>query len=395
MSSGETGVARPRIFVHVGSPKTGTTFLQQVVWSQRDLAAAQGLTLPLDRFNDHFFATLDVRGLAGKDPHPLDAMGVWSRLVSASLTSSTPNVLISHELFAAATAEQAKRAMSLFGDADVHLVLTTRDLVRQITAEWQEHVKHRATMTLAEFVTNVREASAERKGWFWRVQDPAGIIDRWAGGLPADRVHVVTLPPTGSSPDVLWERFAGLLGMDASAFDLASSRSNTSLGVEQTEVLRQVNAALGDRLPVPGPYPGVAKDILAHQILVQRKGAPISLDADDIKFAVVESQRVADALGERGVDVVGSLDELVPDLEESLAKASPQAYDVPPAERLLDESVHALADLLVELSERMAAATAPPPDQSLKGALSQAADVNPGLRKARSVMRSLRDRVSE
>ena len=55
------------MFLHVGSPKTGTTFLQDVLWSQREAAGEQGLLLPGERFHDHFLATLDVRGLA-EDP---------------------------------------------------------------------------------------------------------------------------------------------------------------------------------------------------------------------------------------------------------------------------------------------------------------------------------------
>ena len=50
----------PRVFLHVGSPKTGTTFLQNVLWAQRDLAAQQGVSLPMNRFLDHYFAALDL-----------------------------------------------------------------------------------------------------------------------------------------------------------------------------------------------------------------------------------------------------------------------------------------------------------------------------------------------
>lgn len=68
-----------KIYLHVGSPKTGTTFLQQVLWSQRAIAESQGLQLPGERFNDHFLATLDVRGVAGP-PHPDESVGAWNRL---------------------------------------------------------------------------------------------------------------------------------------------------------------------------------------------------------------------------------------------------------------------------------------------------------------------------
>src|SRR5689334_958549 len=122
-------MARPQVFLHVGSPKTGTTFLQDVLWTQRRTAREQGLLLPGRRFHDHFLATLDVRGLADQPGYPAEAKGTWARLVEQSLAWDG-TVLISHELFAGATAEQASAAVaSLSPRADVHVVVTARDHV--------------------------------------------------------------------------------------------------------------------------------------------------------------------------------------------------------------------------------------------------------------------------
>src|SRR5215831_17635169 len=35
--------ARPKVFLHIGEPKTGTTFLQQVMWRNRAELAARGV----------------------------------------------------------------------------------------------------------------------------------------------------------------------------------------------------------------------------------------------------------------------------------------------------------------------------------------------------------------
>lgn len=342
------GPARPRAVLHVGSPKTGTTFLQQVMWSHRDLAEQQGVRLPMDSFNDHYLASLDIRGMA-RPPHPPQAQGMWTRLVSDSERWPRTS-LISHELFAAAGPAQAKRATSSFGPGtEVHVVLTARDLLRQLSAEWQEHVKHRSSLRFDEFVTSVRADAPERTGWFWRVQDYVGVLERWGAGLPASHVHVVTVPPSGAPQTLLWERFAGLLGLDAATFDTEGSRSNTSLGLEQAELLRRVNVALGDRLPLPGPYPGTVKDVLAHRILAARPGNPLRLTPEDIEFAADESRKLAEGLAAAGVDVIGSLDDLLVD-EEAVARAAAEGYLPPPDAELLDESVQVLADLLVDVS---------------------------------------------
>jgi len=338
-----------RVFLHVGSPKTGTTFLQQVLWSQRKRAQDQGLLLPLERFADHFLASLDVRGLADRPEHPDRAVGIWQQVVEEA-EAWPGTVLVSHELFAAATSEQAERAVAAFGpDTDVHVVLTARDLVRQIPAEWQEHVKHRSTKTFGSFVDDLR-ADADEKSWFWKVQDYAGVLERWSKAVPIDRIHVVTVPPAGADAGLLWVRFATLLSLDPETFETTTSRSNPSLGVEQTELLRRFNASLGDRLPLPGPYPRVVKNVLAHRVLAGRPGAKIVLDRDAEDFAVTRSREIADRLAQLGVDVVGDLDELVPPRSDGGGEPAP----APSEGVLLDESLAAMAGLLEALADRRA-----------------------------------------
>ncbi len=385
-----------QIYLHVGSPKTGTTFLQQVLWSQRALAESQGLQLPGERFNDHFLATLDVRGVAGP-PHPDESVGAWNRL-SDDARSRGGTVLISHELFAAADKDQAHKAVGWLGaDVEVHVVITARDYVRQVTAEWQEHVKHRNKSTLGEFVGRIREQAPERRGWFWLVQDYADLAQRWGSRIPQERVHVITVPPKGSPGALLWDRFAGLLGLDPAAFELSASRTNPSLGREQAEVLRRVNIALGDLLPHPGPYSNVVKDILAHGILGgQTGGTPLKLTPEDAAFARAESERVAERLGAMGVDVIGSLDDLVPDDAAVAAASDADAYAVPSDEAMLADAIAAITGLLDAInlrnmqhgqqSETVEAMQRRP----IRTALSQAAEERPALDKARGLYRRLR-----
>lgn len=381
------------MFLHVGSPKTGTTFLQGVLWSQRELAAEQGLLLPMDRFNDHYLASLDVRELAGRKHHPARAAGMWDRIVREA-EAWPGNVLVSHELFASATKEQAARAIAAFSDdTEVHVVLTARDLLRQIPAEWQEHVKHRSTRTLPGFVDDLRNDTSGTS-WFWRVQDFVDVVDRWGSSLPPDRVHVVTVPPAGADPGALWDRFASLLGLDPGAFDTEVSRSNTSLGVEQAELLRRVNKELGDRVPLPGPYPAVVKNLLAHQILAGRPGTRLALDEATTGFAVQRSREIADRLATMGVDIVGDLEDLVPDPAAAQAAARP-SFVTPEDEVLLAESVAAMAGLLDAFAQRGAQRRYEEMIRDLKSAplrfaLRQASDRRPLLRKARNVYRRRR-----
>lgn len=391
--------SRPRVFLHVGSPKTGTTFLQDVLWSQRATAGEQGLLLPGERFHDHFLATLDVRGMAGDPIHPERARGMWDQLVAEALAWDG-TVLISHELFAGASAEQARRAVAALADgAEVHVVVTARDHVRQISAEWQEHVKHRSAATFRDFVREVRDDAA-RTTWFWQVQDYAGVLERWGADLPPERLHVVTVPPSGADPSTLWDRFAGLIGVDPSAFDTALERSNSSLGVEQAELLRRVNVELGDRLPLPGPYPLVVKNVLAHRVLEGRDGTRLTLGPEDQQFAADAARGITERLVAMGADVVGDLAELVPTGGPGGTAAPDDAYAVPSDATLLAESVATIADLLVVLNERRAAVqraddlATTAQEKPVRFALVQAAENRPILRRLRGAYRAAKARRS-
>jgi hypothetical protein len=233
--------------------------------------------------------------------------------------------------------------------------MTARDLVRQIPAEWQEHIKHRSSKGFGEFVDELMHGGRSSR-WFWRVQDVPEVLRRWGRTLPGNRVHVVVVPPAGSDPAMLWKLFTGLLGLDANAFALDRSRPNTSLRAEQVELLRRVNAQLGRRLPIPGPYPAIVKDVFAHEILANKPGTAYGLSDAALDFAVARSKEMAQDLGAMGIDVVGDLSDLMPG-EGASAPAPLQLIDPEEVglEALVAEGNAALADMLTRLhKERVA-----------------------------------------
>ncbi|MDP9317634.1 MAG: hypothetical protein M3O94_00890 [Actinomycetota bacterium] len=380
-----------RIFLHVGSPKTGTTFIQNVLWSGRQVALEQGLLLPLGTFHDHFLASVDVRERSSQEQFPPRAVGIWDRLAEEA-HAWNGDVLVSHELFAGATAEQAARAVKSLGDTEVHVIVTARDLERQIPAEWQEHIKHRSTMTFTEFIHDLR-THAPKSGWFWTVQDCADVCRRWGAAVPPGNTHVVTVP-RDAAPDLLWTRFAALVGLDPARFELESSPANTSLHAEQAELLRRVNIQLGDRLPMPGPYPQTVKDVLAQSLLAARPGTPVGLVGDDRQFAVARSQVIVDELRQLDVDVVGDLTDLLPADDPGPARGVTELPETTPDSVLLGESVEALSGLLERFgAERDRAADADGNRQPLESELSRCRGELDGLQARHDALQAHDDKL--
>jgi hypothetical protein len=230
------------VYMHIGAPKTGTTFLQDVLWHHRAELAAQGLLFTRERYDEHYRASLDLRGSARQ---PAGAAGSWDR-VAARARRWPGTAVVSHELFAAADATDAARAVDALGRDRVHIVYSVRDLWGLLGAEWQESTKHGRGLRFEEFLADVLDRGPDGVvgRWFWSVHDAVEVLQRWGAGLPPERVHVVTLPPAGSEPGLLWRRFAGVLGIDPDSVDTTVARPNASLGAAEVTFLRQVNAEL-------------------------------------------------------------------------------------------------------------------------------------------------------
>ena len=309
------GSAPHRAVLHVGTPKSGTTFLQRVLWDNHATLKSQGFRCAGNRQRDMFLAAIELR-----ESHkfwgypPEDLAGRWSE-VCRQAREHPGTTILSHEVLGAATEEQVARAMSELHGLDVHLVLTARDLARQVTSEWQERVKNGSPRSFARF--EGRLTKQMNKGnftaGFWRNQDPIGVLDRWAADLPPSHVHIVVAPQSVSDPGLLWRRFADALGLDTDDIDPAASQraANSTLGMAQVAVLRHVNEALDRRIEHP-EYARLVKSHFAERILAAqsspRPQCPPHLVA--LLRELAEERNVT--IRQRGYAVHGDLSELVP-----------------------------------------------------------------------------------
>jgi hypothetical protein len=321
--------------VHIGPAKTGTTYLQDVLWRNRDRLVEQGLLFPGRGPVAHFHAALDLRGIqfGGHDDPRVD--GAWDRLVA--LVHDAPGAaVVTHEILAGADDEQIARVGRDFAGREIHVVYGARDLARQLPAVWQESLKNRRWRRFDAFLGAALRPGAEDdpppRG-FWRAQDSVATLARWA--TVADQVHVVTLPQSGAPPDTLWRRFATALRLDPDGFDLDVARSNASLSARDAELLRRLNRTLPDDLAWP-QYDRIVKRRFNR---AANRGAdgprvlvPLSL-ADEVRARAVATR---DSLAASGYDIVGDLEDLLP---------AAAAFDAGPVERIEvpDDEVEALA----------------------------------------------------
>ncbi len=337
-----------RVYVHIGLPKTGTTYLQRLLARNRRRLERSGVRYP-GPGADHFFAAQDVLSRPFKGHHDSRIEGAWPALVSA-VHNAPGSVILAHELLATARGSVIQRLVSDLAPRHVTVVATVRDLVRQVPAVWQEDVKNGSRRSFDEFLARVEKTATSETRLskpFWKFQDGPGILAEWSS-VPGVEIVVVTVPPAARGSHVLWERFATAVNIDPTAVDAEMPLGNVSLGAAETELLRSVNEWAAEALDWPA-YRRLVKKTLGEEILAARRGGPrLSLPSAAREWAEGTSIAMADALEAAGYTVVGSLDELrhPPDGPEHTG-----AWPPPDADQL-SSARDAVIGLLSRLAER-------------------------------------------
>lgn len=300
------------VHLHIGAPKTGTTYLQDRLMLNQASLAEHGVTIPTkNRFVDadlfHFRAALDLldQDWGGAPGH---AVGSWDTMLKR-VRRAKGTVVISHEILAPAKPDTIARALNDLSDSEVHVVYSARDLGRQLPAAWQESIKQGRKWTFQRFLNKVERGQT----WFRSAMDLPTVLGNWGAKLPPERVHIVTVPhgrgPTGNE---LWFRFCRAFGIDPAWAPLDSERSNRSLGIAETQLVRRLNRRL--ELPVwrDATYDGLIRELLAQEVLVSRDSIPVLLPPDRFDFADRQAELWIDWIKDSGVDVIGDVEDLRP-----------------------------------------------------------------------------------
>jgi hypothetical protein len=350
MPEPSSGSPPARFFIHAGLPKTGTTYLQDALFASREALAEQGLALVPERRHGHFNLALQVRGQL-RDFDPPAAHRALETFTHEASANAAPRALLTHEVLAPTTVEQLPVLLGPLAGYDVHLLITVRDLGRQVPSAWQQRIQGRGTDTFEDYLDAVQHRGPAAAD-FWRNQDLADVLARWSTVIAPEQIHVITCPPAGAPHGLLLERFCSVLGIDPATLAEARPAANAALGHAQAELLRRVNVELGDRLPHSrSGYRRVGKTYLSGKILRPQGGTRPALPSSMRPWVDKVTNEWVDLLSTGAFDVVGDLDEL---RSEDSAYADERVTSTD--SELLDAAAAALAEVLVmrdkELDER-------------------------------------------
>ncbi len=311
-----------RVVLHVGTPKSGTTFVQQQMHANRRALRRAGYLYPGQR-PSHFLHAMDLRekGFHGHVYEDMD--GAWARLCAEIAEFDGP-ALVSHEMMGGLHDRGLERAATSFPGRDVRVVVTCRDLGRQLPALWQERVKNGARMPYERYLARAEKGwtGLSSSGMPWAGQNLAAIGRRWGEIVGPENVVFVTVPHSGAAPDELWRRFAEATGLSDIGVTLVESGANASMGTAEVELLRRINKRLPRDLPWPDHSRLIKKRFAQKRLAGQRAAG--ALTVPEHRRGAVEkiSEEMLEALAGGGHRVVGDLAELRPSFRDGTTPAS-------------------------------------------------------------------------
>jgi hypothetical protein len=305
------GVAK-RLVLHIGAMKSGTSFIQNVLrtTANRERLAEHDILFACDRWREQVLAVRELIDRGGPAQEPITPNGPWQHLVDV-VNEWPGTAIVSMEFLAPRKEPKIELIKDAFPDTDLQVVLTARDLARSLPAMWTESTQNRGVRTWEEFLDAVRsEDMAQKPGrWFWKHQRIADIASRWSDAVGRDHFTLITVPPSGSPPDILWNRFAQVAGIPEGLCD-TEVRSNPGIDAASALVLRALNERLAEEEFSPQDYQRMVKSALAKQGLAKRaRDDSVRLGIDE-RWVRRKSREELDNLRQLDLRVVGDIDEL-------------------------------------------------------------------------------------
>lgn len=298
-----------RLVLHVGAMKSGTTFIQSRLFAHRDLLQARGIRVPGRRRRSQVLAVQQL--LRGGGP-------MWDKH-AAAVSRHDGTSVISMELLGPAR-EDVATVLRAAVDAEVEVVITARDLNRSIPAMWQETVQNGRSWGWHDYVAGARtDRPSARQGpartepgrAFWIQQDLVRMARTWASVFGPEHVSVVTVPPPGASPELLWARFAAVAGPELEGLTSAPD-PNESLGAASASAVRRLNELLdAEDLPFPQGHQ-LRKRLLTKQVLAARKSLEPAIGLGVLPWVSEEADAQRRGLVDLGVRLVGDWGDLTP-----------------------------------------------------------------------------------
>jgi hypothetical protein len=303
-----------RVILHVGAMKSGTSYVQAMLYANQAALAERGVLVPGRTWSDQVRAAQDVLGLASARTG--DISGCWDRLVD-EIAAYDGTAVVSMEFLGTAPPAVIERIVDEWDDLTA--VVSARDINRGLASMWQETLQNGRTWTFADYLGGARDSRPRRDRrtedvtpagkTFWRQQNVVRLCSNWT--VAGAQVVLLTVPPPGASRDVLRDRFLSVLGVTPDGL-VAAPDANEAIGAASAQVLRRVNELL-DEAGLPSPAgQHLRKTVLAKAVMAARRDSEPAIGLPVAPWVEAHAATMVAKLQELDIGLVGEWSDLTP-----------------------------------------------------------------------------------
>ena len=340
-----------RLLLHIGTQKSGTTYLQRVLARLSGSLKRDGVLYPVRlagrrEVYNHEAAAYGLLGTAAfpwvPEKRARGQESSWEGL-RRKVRDWDGTAIVSGEAISVINSDAAARLVESLGVTRTHVIITARDLGRVLPSSWQQHIRNGRSTSFARFL----QAHADRRGdgdageraarWdadpdhtFWRAYAIGTLVERWAP--LATTVTVVTVPRRGAGAHELWHRFRRGLDLESSLPetppDIDDLEANVGLTESEVLVLSGLNRQV-DSVKADSPEMRTLRARIVREAFVTRdnRGAPVRIPGDWQPRVSAWADQDVEVLRGTNALLIGSESDLVLDPDAPAAQ-TPDADEV-------------------------------------------------------------------
>lgn len=243
------------LILHIGIHKTGTTSLQSVLGANRGILKAHGVHYPDHGLDSHSTLASSVmqknwgwtdRGETTFSPW------YWNNFVK-DLAKLTGTVLISSELFCQTNDAQVAKIRASLPNCKITIVIGLRPLNELLWSTYQQLVKFGRHYSVDEWLHSVFDDfdSGNLNSGFWLRNHQDRLISRWGEEFGKENLRIVM--SDSRQPKLALNLIKDLAGISQVVLNEQSAEfnKNRSMTVIETEVVRDINKAIFEKVDWP------------------------------------------------------------------------------------------------------------------------------------------------
>ena len=237
-------MAKSKVLIHIGGPKTGTTAIQTALAENRHALNGRGFLYPGTGKNQQA-SLFPLKRIAGFQNFISGDPSLWGQLVD-EVNQWEGVVLLSSEVLISVPTDVVNEIVDTIGTSQIEILITGRSLHELVVSQWQEAIKAGDTISLREYANEIARGpknATDSSLIFWLVADYVMPIQRWSQRLGIENiilqcVDIAKPDATLRSFEQIAEIPSGLLGTSP------QNPVNQSLTYAESELIRSCNQIL-------------------------------------------------------------------------------------------------------------------------------------------------------